>query len=156
MIIRKTAGATNGREEIAVNLAKVLAGQEHDTGLQANDILFVRSAGKKALARGTEAAITATTWGYLPLATMRNAYPTCRRSLPFGVKDMPENQALLPREPRLPAVAPSAAGQSSISKHRSSTVSAICEFIGTSSQASLDTSASPSSVTVPLRSPRLR
>jgi polysaccharide export outer membrane protein len=66
MIIRKTPGATNGREEIAVNLAKVLAGQEHDTGLQANDILFVpESAGKKALARGTEAAITMATYGVI-------------------------------------------------------------------------------------------
>ena len=50
MIIRKNPAATDGREEIAVNLTKVLAGHEHDTQLQANDILFVPdSAGKRAL-----------------------------------------------------------------------------------------------------------
>ena len=66
MIIRKSPAAINGREEIAVNLTKVLAGHEHDTRLQAGDILFVpESAGKKALARGTEAAISVATWGVI-------------------------------------------------------------------------------------------
>ena len=65
MIIRKNPAATNGREEIAVNLTKVLAGHEHDTRLQANDILFVprKCRVERALHRGTEAAITAATWG---------------------------------------------------------------------------------------------
>ena len=66
MIIRKNPAATDGREEIAVNLTKVLEGHEHDTRLQANDILFVPdSAGKRALHRGAEAAITAATWGII-------------------------------------------------------------------------------------------
>jgi polysaccharide export outer membrane protein len=64
MIIRKNPAATDGREEIAVNLNKVLEGHAHDAQLQPNDILFVPdSAGKKALRRGAEAAITAATWG---------------------------------------------------------------------------------------------
>ena len=66
MIIRKNPAATDGREEIAVNLTKVLEGHEHDSQLQANDILFVPdSAGKRALRRGAEAAITAATWGII-------------------------------------------------------------------------------------------
>jgi polysaccharide export outer membrane protein len=66
MIIRKNPAATDGREEIAVNLTKVLEGHEHDTRLQANDILFVPdSAGKRALRRGAEAAVTAATWGLI-------------------------------------------------------------------------------------------
>jgi protein involved in polysaccharide export with SLBB domain len=66
MIIRKSPAATNGREEIAVNLTKVLAGHQHDTRLQADDILFVpESAGKKALNRGAEAAVTMATYGTL-------------------------------------------------------------------------------------------
>jgi polysaccharide export outer membrane protein len=66
MIIRKNPAATDGREEIAVNLTKVLEGHQHDAQLQANDILFVPdSAGKKALRRGAEAAITAATWGLI-------------------------------------------------------------------------------------------
>lgn len=66
MIIRKSQAATNGREEIAVNLTKVLAGHQHDTRLQADDILFVpESAGKKALARGTEVAVTMATYGII-------------------------------------------------------------------------------------------
>ena len=66
MIIRKNSVATDGREEIAVNLTKVLAGHEHDTQLRANDILFVPdSAGKRALHRGAEAAVTAATWGII-------------------------------------------------------------------------------------------
>jgi polysaccharide export outer membrane protein len=66
MIIRKDPTAPEGREEIAVNLTKVLEGHEHDTQLQANDILFVPdSAGKRALRRGSEAAVTAATWGLI-------------------------------------------------------------------------------------------
>jgi polysaccharide export outer membrane protein len=66
MIIRKNPATKDGREEIAVNLTKVLEGHEHDAQLQANDILFVPdSAGKKALRRGAEAAITAATWGLI-------------------------------------------------------------------------------------------
>ena len=64
MIIRKNPAAADGREEIEVDLTKVLAGHGHDTQLMANDILFVPdSTGKKALRRGAEAAITAATWG---------------------------------------------------------------------------------------------
>ena len=64
LIIRKNPTAIDGREEIAVNLTKVLGGREHDTRLQANDILFVpESASLRALHRGTEAAITAATYG---------------------------------------------------------------------------------------------
>jgi polysaccharide export outer membrane protein len=66
MIIRKNPVKANGREEIPVNLTKVLAGREIDSQLQANDILFVPdSPGKKALHRGAEAAITAATWGLI-------------------------------------------------------------------------------------------
>jgi polysaccharide export outer membrane protein len=66
MIIRKNPAAAGGREEIGVNLTKVLAGHQHDAQLQADDILFVpESNGKKALRRGAEAAITAATWGLI-------------------------------------------------------------------------------------------
>jgi polysaccharide export outer membrane protein len=66
MIIRKDPLKGNDREEIAVNLTKVLAGRESDARLQANDILFVPdSTGKRALHRGAEAAITAATWGLI-------------------------------------------------------------------------------------------
>jgi len=66
VIIRKSPTAINGREEIAVNLSKVLEGHEFDTRLQADDILFVpESAGLKALHRGTEAAVTAATYGII-------------------------------------------------------------------------------------------
>ena len=64
VIIRKNPAKAGGREEIAVNLTKVLKAHELDSELQANDILFVPdSTGKKALRRGAEAAITAATWG---------------------------------------------------------------------------------------------
>jgi polysaccharide export outer membrane protein len=66
MIIRRNPTAADGREEIPVNLTKVLAGHQPDAQLQANDILFVPdSTGKKALRRGAEAAITAATWGLI-------------------------------------------------------------------------------------------
>ena len=64
MIIRTNLANASGREEIPVNLSNVLSGHERDTRLQASDILFVpESAGAKALQRGTEAAISAATWG---------------------------------------------------------------------------------------------
>jgi polysaccharide export outer membrane protein len=66
MIIRKNPAKADGREEIAVNLTRVLEGHEHDSQLQADDILFVPdSAGKRALRRGAEAAVTAATWGII-------------------------------------------------------------------------------------------
>jgi polysaccharide biosynthesis/export protein len=66
LIIRKNPSSADGREEIAVNLTKVLEGHETDTQLQASDILFVPdSAGKRALHRGAEAAVTAATWGII-------------------------------------------------------------------------------------------
>ena len=66
MIIRRNREAADGREEIPVNLTKVLAGHQPDAQLQANDILFVPdSTGKRALRRGAEAAITAATWGLI-------------------------------------------------------------------------------------------
>jgi polysaccharide export outer membrane protein len=62
MIMRKSAAAANGREEIAVNLKKVLEGREADPRLQANDILYVAdSTGKRALRRGAEAAVYTST-----------------------------------------------------------------------------------------------
>jgi len=64
MIIRKSPAATNGREEIAVNLTKVLEGHELDMRLRTDDILFVpESAALRAFHRGTEAAVTAATYG---------------------------------------------------------------------------------------------
>jgi protein involved in polysaccharide export with SLBB domain len=66
MIIRKNPATTDGREQIAVNLTKVLQTHELDSQLQANDILFVPdSVGKRALRRGAEAAVTAATWGII-------------------------------------------------------------------------------------------
>jgi polysaccharide export outer membrane protein len=65
-IIRKNPATINGHEEIAVNLGKVLAGREHDTRLQANDILFVPdSTGKKALAQASTSAIGVATWAVI-------------------------------------------------------------------------------------------
>jgi len=58
MIIRRDLSKTGERQEIAVNLKKVLAGQTPDVVMEPNDILFVPdSTGKKALRRGAEAAI---------------------------------------------------------------------------------------------------
>jgi polysaccharide export outer membrane protein len=66
MIIRKNPAGPDGREEIAVNLTKVLEGHQHDAPLQANDILFVPdSTAKRALRRSAEAAVTAATWGVI-------------------------------------------------------------------------------------------
>lgn len=68
MIIRRGKQYSNGREEILVNLKKILAGHAPDPTLEANDILFVPdSASKQALRRGAEAAIQIATglviWG---------------------------------------------------------------------------------------------
>lgn len=64
VIIRKNPAGPDGREEIAVNLTKVLEGHQHDAQLQANDVLFVPdSTAKRALRRSAEAAVTAATWG---------------------------------------------------------------------------------------------
>jgi len=62
VIIRKDPAAPGGREEIPVNLKKVLDGHAPDQTLEANDILFVPdSAGKKALQRGAQVALSAGT-----------------------------------------------------------------------------------------------
>ena len=62
VIIRRRPGAPDGREEIPVDLKKILAGRAPDTSMQPNDILFVPdSTGKKALRRAAEAAIQITT-----------------------------------------------------------------------------------------------
>lgn len=68
MIIRRGKQFPGGREEIPVNLKKILAGHAPDTGLEANDILFVPdSTSKRAIRRGAEAAIQIATglviWG---------------------------------------------------------------------------------------------
>jgi polysaccharide export outer membrane protein len=58
-LIRKTA---TGRQEIHLELAKILSSKAPDVPLQNDDILFVpSSAAKGALRRGTEAAIMLTT-----------------------------------------------------------------------------------------------
>ena len=68
MIIRRGRQFPDGREEIAVNLKKILAGHASDPGLEANDILFVPdSVSKRALQRGADAAMQIATgiviWG---------------------------------------------------------------------------------------------
>jgi len=58
MIIRRGRQFPTGREEVAVNLKRILAGHAPDPVLRPNDILFVPdSASKVALHRGAEAAI---------------------------------------------------------------------------------------------------
>lgn len=58
MIIRKSMDVAGGREEIPVNLKKILAGKAPDQTLVANDILFVPdSTAKKALRRSADAVI---------------------------------------------------------------------------------------------------
>lgn len=69
MIIRRGKQLPNGREEIPVNLKKILSGHAPDPGLEANDILFIPdSASKRALRRGADAAIQIATglvvWGH--------------------------------------------------------------------------------------------
>ncbi len=62
MIVRKNPQIPGGREEIAVDLDKILSGHAPDRLLLANDILFVPdSTGKKALRRAAEAAVQVTT-----------------------------------------------------------------------------------------------
>lgn len=68
MIIRRGKQFPGGREEIPVNLKKILSGHAPDPRLVANDILFVPdSASKRAMRRGAEAAIQIATglviWG---------------------------------------------------------------------------------------------
>lgn len=58
VIIRKDSAAPAGREEIPINLKKILAGRAPDHPLEANDILFVPdSTAKKAFQRGAQAAL---------------------------------------------------------------------------------------------------
>jgi polysaccharide export outer membrane protein len=53
---------TGARSEIPLNLGKILAGKAADPVLRANDIVFVpNSAGRLALYRGMEAALSVTT-----------------------------------------------------------------------------------------------
>jgi polysaccharide biosynthesis/export protein len=62
MIIRRGPQFPMRREEIAVNLKRILAGHEADPGLKPDDILFVPESGSKiALQRGAEAAIQVAT-----------------------------------------------------------------------------------------------
>jgi polysaccharide biosynthesis/export protein len=68
MIIRRRQQFPNGREEIPVNLKRILSGYAADPGLEANDILFIPdSASKRAFHRGAEAAVQIATglviWG---------------------------------------------------------------------------------------------
>lgn len=68
MIIRRGRQFSNGREEIPVNLKRILSGRASDPGLEANDILFIPdSTSKRALRRGAEAAVQIATgiviWG---------------------------------------------------------------------------------------------
>lgn len=59
--IIRTESRNGQREEIPINLNRILAGKAADPVLQAKDILFVpNSAGKTALYRGAEAAVTIT------------------------------------------------------------------------------------------------
>ncbi|MGC2088621.1 MAG: DegT/DnrJ/EryC1/StrS family aminotransferase [Candidatus Acidiferrales bacterium] len=59
--IIRTDGQSGKREEIAVNLNRILAGKDIDPVLQSKDILFVpNSAGKTAFYRGAEAAVSIT------------------------------------------------------------------------------------------------
>jgi polysaccharide export outer membrane protein len=58
MIIRRDLSKPGERQEIAVNLKKILSGKMPDVPMEPNDILFIPdSSGKKALRRGAEAAI---------------------------------------------------------------------------------------------------
>jgi len=58
VIIRKDSSAPGGRDQIPVNLKKILAGRAPDQSLEANDILFVPdSTGKKALRQGLRSAL---------------------------------------------------------------------------------------------------
>ena len=66
--ILRTVAGSGEREEIPVDLKKILAGKGEDQALRANDILFVpESTSKKVAARAAEAAVQAATgvviWG---------------------------------------------------------------------------------------------
>ena len=57
--IIRTDAKTESRSEIPINLSRILAGRGADPFLQPKDILFIpNSAGKAALFRGTEAAVS--------------------------------------------------------------------------------------------------
>lgn len=59
--IIRTEGLGGKREEVPINLKRILAGKSQDPVLQAKDILFVpNSAGKTAFYRGAEAAVSIT------------------------------------------------------------------------------------------------
>ena len=61
VIIRKNPGASGGRDEIPVDLKKMLDGHAADKPLMANDILFVPESGfKKAGARAADALVQGT------------------------------------------------------------------------------------------------
>jgi len=63
VIIRKVPNAPGGRQEIRVNLKKVLSNQAPDRQLLANDVLYIPESGiKKALDGVASAAITTTIW----------------------------------------------------------------------------------------------
>ncbi len=63
VIIRPNASATDGHEQIPLNLKMVMAAKQHDPLLRADDVLFIPdSVGKKALRRGAEAALQAATY----------------------------------------------------------------------------------------------
>lgn len=62
MIIRRKPIPGAERQEIPIDLKKILAGKNPDVALEGNDILFVPdSTGKRALRRGAEAAIQVAT-----------------------------------------------------------------------------------------------
>ena len=66
--ILRTVSGSSEREEIPVDLRKIMAGKGEDQALRANDILFVpESTSKKVAARAAEAAVQAATgvviWG---------------------------------------------------------------------------------------------
>lgn len=57
-ILRRTSDPEK-RQEIALNLKRIIEGRDHDVEMQSDDILFVPlSGGKKALARTAEAALS--------------------------------------------------------------------------------------------------
>ncbi len=58
VVVRRGPEYPGGRQEIPVNLKKVMAGKASDLPLQANDVLYVPdSSTRKALRRGAEAAV---------------------------------------------------------------------------------------------------
>jgi polysaccharide export outer membrane protein len=58
IVVRRGAELTTARQEIPVNLKKILQGRAADFSLQANDILFVPdSSSRRAMRKGAEAAL---------------------------------------------------------------------------------------------------